>query len=151
MYTNSSPGKGLHAQPILGLHASRKTMPCMEQESAGKCWTAWRPQSKVPVQPSSNQSSKFKFHRFLLHSCMNYALSLIHFFKKSQHIRGSWTLSKANGSPDTVLSLLHQVALQKWQIGFELVWGLLLLLPTPPQKEQRAEALDACKRIKGFK
>lgn len=96
-----------------------------------------------PAQPSSDQSSK-------CHSNTNYTLSLIIIILNLSIIRRSRTLSNTNRSLDTVLPLLLWDPLQNWDAGFELVWGFLVIQPTPPQKQWIAESQDACRKIKGF-
>lgn len=98
-----------------------------------------------PAQPSADQSSK-------CHSNTNYTLSLIIIIiiLNFSIIRRLRTLSNTNRSLDTVLPLLLWVPLQNWDAGFELVWGFLVIQPTPPQKQQIAENQDACRKIKGF-
>lgn len=82
----------------------------------------------------------------------NYTLSLIIIIivLNLSIIRRSRTLSNTNRSLGTVLPLLLWVPLQNWGAGFELVWGFLVIQPTPPQKQQAAESQAACRKIKGF-
>lgn len=72
-----------------------------------------------------------------------------YFFFKNHSVLGDLGHEAALTDP-WALSLLPLVPLQKWQPGFELIWGLLAIHPTPPQKEQTAEAYDAYEKIKGF-
>lgn len=96
-----------------------------------------------PALPSSDQSSK-------CHSNTNYTLSLIIIILNLSIIRRSRTLSNTNRSLDTVPPLLRWVPLQNRDAGFGLVWGFLVIQPTPPQKQPIAESQDACRKMKGF-
>ena len=55
------------------------------------------------------------------------------FIKKKNHgTLGTRMQSKANRSLDTAPPLLPPGPLQKQHTGFKLVWGLLIIHPTPP-------------------